>query len=120
MEWKFDSKQPIYAQLVDQMTVRIVTGLYAPGSKLGSVRDLAEEAGVNPNTMQRALSAIEDSGLVHSQRTSGRFITEDMDLIRLARRRIANEKIEVFVEQMKQLGFSKEEIVELLEGYSYE
>ena len=58
MEWKFDSKQPIYTQLVDQMTVRIVTGVYAPGSKLGSVRDLAQEVGVNPNTIQRALAAI--------------------------------------------------------------
>ena len=120
MEWKFDSKQPIYTQLVDQMTVRIVTGVYAPGSKLGSVRDLAQEAGVNPNTMQRALAAIEDSGLVHSQRTAGRFITEDMNLIQMARRRLANEKIGIFEVQMKQLGFSKEEILNLLEEYRYE
>lgn len=120
MEWKFDSKQPIYAQLVDQMTVRIVTGAYPPGSKLSSVRDLAQEAGVNPNTMQRALAAIEESGLVHSQRTAGRFITEDLDLIQLARRRLAGEKIDMFAEQMKQLGFSKREIIELLEEYRYE
>ena len=120
MEWKFDSKQPIYTQLVDQMTVRIVTGAYAPGSKLSSVRDLAQEAGVNPNTMQRALAAIEDSGLVHSQRTAGRFITDDMDLIQLALRRLANENIEVFAGQMKELGFSKEETLDLLEEYRYE
>ena len=120
MEWKFDSKQPIYTQLFDQMTVRIVTGIYAPGSKLSSVRNLAEEAGVNPNTMQRALTAIEDSGLVHSQRTAGRFITEDMNLILLARRRLADEKIGMFAEQMKQLGFSKREILDLLEEYKYE
>lgn len=73
MEWKFDSKQPIYTQLVDQMTVRIVTGVYAPGSKLGSVRDLAQEAGVNPNTMQRALGGHRGLGAggIRSARRAG-------------------------------------------------
>ena len=120
MAWNFVNDRSIYLQLIDIIQNRIATGYYAPGSKLGSVRDLAQEAGVNPNTMQRALAAIEDSGLVHSQRTAGRFITEDMNLIQMARRRLANEKIGIFEEQMKQLGFSKEEILNLLEEYRYE
>jgi GntR family transcriptional regulator len=117
MEWKFDSRQPIYAQLVEQMTVKIVTGMYEPGSRIGSVRDLAQEAGVNPNTMQRALAGLEDSGLVYSQRTSGRFITEDMNLIEFARSRLAAEKTDLYVGQMKELGFTKKDMVKLLEEY---
>lgn len=120
MDWKFDAKQPIYSQLVEQMKIRIVTGQYPPGGKLPSVRDLAQEAGVNPNTMQRALAALEDSGLVYSQRTSGRFITEDAGMIQDERRRIAEEKITVFMLEMKALGFSKEELLQLLEGYHNE
>lgn len=115
MEWKFNSKQPIYSQLVEKITVMIVTGVYAPGSRLSSVRDLAEEAGVNPNTMQRALSALEESGLVHAQRTSGRFITEDPDLISYARCRLAGEKTGEFVEEMRSLGFTGDEIKKLVE-----
>lgn len=120
MDWKFDAKQPIYSQLVEQMKIRIVTELYPPGGKLPSVRDLAQEAGVNPNTMQRSLAALEDSGLVYSQRTSGRFITEDTEMIQAERRHIAEEKIMDFVKEMKALGFSKEELMQLLEGYHYE
>ena len=77
MGWKIDDGRPIWTQLKEQMIKRIVSGTYSSGEKLPSVRDLAGEAGVNPNTMQKALAELERMGLVYSQRTSGRFVTDD-------------------------------------------
>ena len=76
MEWKFRSDLPIYSQLVEQIKLAIVSGVFAPGMRLSSVRDMAAEAGVNPNTLQRALQELERQGLVYSQRTTGRFVTD--------------------------------------------
>lgn len=118
MEWKFDSKRPIYIQLVEKIELLIVTGVYEPGSKLSPVRELAAEAGVNPNTMQRALSALEDAGLMYSRRTAGRFITEDEEMIRMVRKSLAKEKVEAFIEEMKKLGFTPEEIMKIVEEKS--
>ena len=81
MAWALDSGRPIYAQIIERVQLDIITGHYKPGEKLPSVRELASEAAVNPNTMQKALSELEQSGLLYTQRTSGRFITEDTDLI---------------------------------------
>ena len=79
MKWQFSNDAPIYSQLIEQIKVGIVSGAFPPGERLPSVRDLATEAGVNPNTMQRALAELERDGLVYSQRTAGRFVTEDQD-----------------------------------------
>lgn len=119
MGWIFENDRPIYAQLVDQLRMRIVTGIYEPGTRVGSVRELAAEAGVNPNTMQRALSELESSGLMYSRRTSGRFVTDDPERIREARRSIADEEIRSFLSRMKELGLEKQEVLELLEDYDY-
>ena len=81
MQWQFSNDAPIYTQLIQQVKVGIVTGAFPPGERLPSVRDLATEAGVNPNTMQRALAELERDGLVYSQRTAGRFVTEDNTMI---------------------------------------
>ena len=81
MPWELDNDRPIYLQLMERIQQDIVSGIYKPGDRLPSVRDLAVEAAVNPNTMQKALSELERSGLVYSQRTSGRFITEDTRLL---------------------------------------
>ena len=82
MPWNLDDDRPIYLQLMERIQHDIVSGTYQPGDKLPSVRDLAVDAAVNPNTMQKALSELERCGLVYSQRTSGRFITDNADLIR--------------------------------------
>ena len=79
MAWKLDNDRPIYAQIVEKIKLRIISGFYQPGSKLPSVRDLALEAGVNPNTMQKAFAELENSGLLITMRTSGRMVTEDED-----------------------------------------
>ncbi len=114
MEWRFHSDAPIYAQLVEGITLRIITGAYPPGERLPAVRELAVEAGVNPNTMQRALSELERRDLVYSQRTSGRFVTEDRAMIEEAKKNIADQRIESFLQAMDQLGYSREEILTLI------
>lgn len=115
MEWTIKSDQPIYSQLVEQIKLGIVSGLYLPGDRLASVRDMAMEAGVNPNTMQRALQELEREGMVYSQRTSGRFVTEDRAVIDNAKKRLASEQVKSFISAMEKLGYSREEIISLLE-----
>ena len=114
MEWKFRSDLPIYSQLVEQIKLGIVSGKLLPGERLMSVRDMATEAGVNPNTMQRALQELERDGMVYSQRTAGRFVTENMQVIERAKKKFAEEQIRSFLEAMKKLGYQREEILALL------
>ena len=114
MKWEFSNDAPIYAQLILQIKVGIVSGAFPPGERLPSVRDLATEAGVNPNTMQRALTELERDGLVYSQRTAGRFVTEDRNMIDAAKRGLAEHHIQAFLAAMGQLGYQREEIIALL------
>jgi len=114
MEWKFRSDLPIYTQLVEQIKLGIVSGSLLPGERLMSVRDMATEAGVNPNTMQRALQELERDGMVYSQRTAGRFVTENMQVIERAKKKFAEEQIRSFLGAMKKLGYQREEIFALL------
>ena len=115
MQWKFDGNAPIYKQLVDQMKLGIVSGEWIPGQRIPAVRELAVDAGVNPNTMQRALQELERQGLMFSQRTSGRFVTEDREMIEDAKRTLANRHISAFIRQMQALGYTRQEIVAMLE-----
>jgi len=115
MQWQFSNDAPIYTQLIQQVKVGIVTGAFPPGERLPSVRDLATEAGVNPNTMQRALAELERDGLVYSQRTAGRFVTEDNAMINEAKRSLAERHVKTFLEAMLRLGFRREEIISLIE-----
>ena len=114
MAWELKSDRPIYSQLIEQIEIRICSGIYAPGSKLPSVRELAQEAAVNPNTMQKALSIMEEAGLVYTNRTSGRFITEDANMIQQAKQKLAQDQISEFLEKMKSLGFGKTETLSLI------
>ena len=114
MEWKFRSDLPIYTQLVEQIKLGIVSGSLLPGERLMSVRDMATEAGVNPNTMQRALQELERDGMVYSQRTAGRFVTENMQVIERAKKKFAEEQLRSFLGAMKKLGYQREEIFALL------
>ncbi len=116
MNWQIKSDTPIYSQLLDQLRQAIASGAFSPGERLPSVRDMALEAGVNPNTMQRALSELERCGLVYSQRTAGRFVTEDKEMVEEAKKAIAEEHIRNFLDAMARLGFMREEIIALLES----
>ena len=84
MSWKFQADQPIYTQLVARLQQQLVSGVYPPGSKLPSVRELAADAGVNPNTVQRAFAELERAGLIYTQRTAGKFVTEDAAAVALS------------------------------------
>ena len=114
MAWNLNSDRPIYAQILERIQMQIVSGVYQPGTKIPSVRELAADAGVNPNTMQKALAELERSGLVMTQRTSGRVVTEDLNMIKETRNQLAGEQVKEFVKKMKDLGFDREDIIDLL------
>ena len=114
MPWDLDNDRPIYLQLMERIQQDIVSGVYKAGDKLPSVRELAIDAAVNPNTMQKALSELERDGLVYSQRTSGRYVTEDQTAITEARHALAADRVRSFLTDMERLGFEKEDLLSLL------
>lgn len=114
MAWAFDSDRPIYAQLMDRLKTEIVSGIYPPGSRLPSVRELAISAGVNPNTMQKAFTELERTGLIITLRTSGRIVTQDAALIGEVRSELAKEQISQFFTRMSRLGYQEAEIIDMI------
>ena len=115
MSWNLDSDRPIYTQIIERITLDIISGIYAPGARLPSVRDLAQNAGVNPNTMQKALSELERTGLLFSQRTSGRFVTEEVAMIEKTKTQLAAQQIREFLEKMQRIGFDRETTLKLIQ-----
>lgn len=109
MQWELDTERPVYIQLIEQIQAGIISGHFKPGDKLPSVRDLATEAMVNPNTMQKALADLERTGLIYTNRTSGRFITSDEAMIKKLKEESAAELVKEFIEKMRQHGFEPEE-----------
>lgn len=116
MVWSFDNNLPIYTQLISHIKLAIASGELLPGDRLSTVRELAAEAGVNPNTMQRAFQELEREGLVFSQRSSGRFVTEDTAVIDNVKLSLAEQNTDAFLTAMKRLGYEKKEIIKLLES----
>ena len=114
MPWNLDSDKPVFIQIVEKIESDIVSGKYAPGDKLPAVRELAVEAAVNPNTMQKAFGELENLGLVYTQRTSGRFVTEDRKLIDKTRKELAKKTAAEFLTRMEELGIDREEAIRLL------
>lgn len=114
MPWDIKPDLPIYTQLIEQIQLKICSGIYPPGSRLPSVRDLAREASVNPNTMQRALAKLEEDGLLYTNRTSGRFVTEDTDMIKQVRNKLAEKHVQDFLKKMTELGFDYNEVVSII------
>ena len=115
MVWHLDADTPLYSQIISNIEVAIASGFYKPGSQIPPVRTLAMEAGVNPNTMQRAMEALEQKKLLFSQRTKGRFVTSDTEVIETMKKNMAKEKIENFISEMTKLGFTQKEIIEQME-----
>ena len=115
MSFEFDNNKPIYLQLVDIIKLKIISKELKPGSKLSSVRDMAQEFGVNPNTMQKALAELERRGLVYSVRTSGRFITQDSNIIKDTQTTLAKDEIKEFLEKMQKIGFDKNRLLTTLQ-----
>ena len=115
MAWDLDTDRPIYAQLVERIQMQIVSGYYPPGERLPSVRDLAAVAAVNPNTMQKAFAELERSGIIVTQRTNGRTVTEDEELIKSIKSDLAKEQVQNFFTKMKELGCTEQEALKLLQ-----
>ncbi len=115
MSWNFDRHIPVYIQIADKICAQIITGEYAPEAQIPSVRQLAFMAAVNPNTVQRALTELENEGIIFSKGTLGRFVTSDEKLIEQARHRAAKQLVADFVNQAKRLNISKEEIIKFIE-----
>lgn len=120
MEWKFSDDQPLYQQIMDGIKQRIATGDWTPGQKLPSVRELAIEAGVNPNTMQKALAELEREGLLYTKRTAGRFVAEQTDITKGLQEEMVRQYVEDFLANMNRLGYSTEDTMALLQKMSEE
>lgn len=115
MKWNINDDRPIWIQLKEQLVKQIVSGKYHCGDKLPSVRELAADAGVNPNTMQRALAALDQEGLIITNRTSGRCVTDAEEKIESCRKEIAQKIIRRYLEEMSELGYSRSESSALIE-----
>ena len=118
MAWEFKDGIPMYRQIVRIFERRIASGEYKLEEKIPSVRDLALEAGVNPNTMQRALSELEAEGLVHTERTNGRFVTGDRVQLEALRKRLSEECIRRFFRELTEIGMSRLEIIEAVRSWN--
>ena len=115
MEWKIDNNKPVYIQLVEQLKLKIISGEIELDSKLDSVRSLAADAMVNPNTMQKALAELEREGFVYSKRTSGRFVTDNKELIEKERKNLVKDNVKKTLDTLINLGYTNEEILNLVE-----
>jgi len=114
MSWIINNDLPIHQQLVDELTRRIITGDYPKGSRIPSVRDLALEAKVNPNTMQKALNALEEKAIIHTQRTSGKYVTDQQKIIDKLQAELANQLVSEFTSHMKKLGFNETKTIQTI------
>ena len=117
MAWKFDSNLPIYIQIMNKIKQEIVSKELAVGERLPSVREYAEIAGVNPNTIQRSLSELEKEGFIYTNRTAGRYVTDNEALISEARQALALEELKRFVGTMEKLAYPADELANLVNTY---
>lgn len=116
MKWQFENDRPIYIQLVEILKADIIANNYPTGQKFPSVRELAQLASVNPNTMQKALVELERQGFLETNRSTGRVISANYDKIKTERNSLVNHKIEEFLSQMNSLGYSKSQIISIIQG----
>ncbi len=115
MNFIFDNDRPIYVQLVEQLTLYIVSGKLEPGSRLPSVRDLALQTKVNPNTMQKALAELESNNLIYTERTNGKFVTTDIELSKSIKQELARKRIQEYFSSMEKLGIHKSDAIKYLQ-----
>ena len=117
MEWKFNTETPIYLQIMEQIKTQIAAGELKAGQKIPPVRELAIEAGVNPNTMQKALSELEREGLLYSERTSGRFVSDIKERTKNMQQELAKQYMDSFTESMSKLGYEPKDAAKVYAEY---
>ena len=116
MDYIFDNERPIYVQLVEKLRIEIISGKLKNGERIPSVRELALTTRVNPNTMQKALAELENEGLIYTERTNGKFVTDNKELIDKIKKQLAEEKVNNYINDMKNIGITyKEAIIYLQE-----
>lgn len=115
MEFIFDNDRPIYLQLVEYLKLYIVSGKLQPGERLLSVRELALQIKVNPNTVQKALAELEAEELIYTERTNGKFVTQNQELINEIKKQLALEKVNKYFSDMNKLGIDNKEAVKYLQ-----
>ena len=115
MAWKFSSDKPVYLQIADRIVKKVLSGEYSAGEQIPTVRQIALEAAVNPNTVQHAFSELENEGLIISKGTLGRFVTDDVEVVTACRRRMAEQLVREFTKNMEQLSITKEQAVTMIE-----
>lgn len=115
MAWHFSSDRPVYIQIADRITRSVLSGEYKPGEQIPTVRQLALEAAVNPNTVQHAFSDLENEGLIISKGTSGRFVTENKEIIEQSRNKLAKKIVCDFIKNTNSLSLTKEQVISMIE-----
>lgn len=115
VDYIFDNERPIYVQLVEKLRIQIVSGKLKQGERLLSVRELALTARVNPNTMQKALAELENEGLIYTERTNGKFVTDNVALIEKVKKELAQEKLKNYLNDMNSIGITYEDTVKYLQ-----
>lgn len=115
MAWKFTSEKAVYLQIADRLTKSVLSGEYKPGEQIPSVRQLALEAAVNPNTIQHAFTELENNGLIISKNTVGRFVTDNAAIIEECRNNLAKNIVKDFIKNMTQLSITPEQILKFIE-----
>ena len=114
MAWRFVSDRPVYLQIAERIRKAVLAGKYPAGTQIPTVRQLALEAAVNPNTVQRAFADLEQEGIILSKGTVGRYATEDTQVLEACRRRLAGELVQGFIESMAQLSISEEQAISMI------
>ena len=116
MEFTFENNIPIYIQLLDYMKIYLISGVFKTGEKLPSVREFAATFKVNPNTMQKALSELENMNLIYTERTNGKYVTKDEKLIEKLKDEYATTLAKSYFQGMKRIGLGKADSIKYLEG----
>lgn len=115
MAWKFSSDRPVYLQISERIVRKVLSGEYSAGEQIPSVRQIALEAAVNPNTVQHAFSELENEGLIISKGTLGRFVTDDANVVEACRKRMAEQLVREFSKNMGELSIPKEQAIKMIE-----
>ncbi len=114
MSYNFNDETPIYLQIIEHIKMQIISGKYLPKQKIPSVRELSFEYQVNPNTVQKSLFELESMGLIYTERTNGKYVTDDAALIAKIKQQTINKMIEEFYLSMQSIGIGKEEVLQIL------
>ena len=114
MSWQFRDNEPVFLQIKKRLRSEIVTGIYPPNSQIPTVRQLAFEAAVNPNTVQKALTELEYEGLLEGRGTVGRFVTGNVEVLSEAKRKMYRDAVLSWIKEAKALGITKEELIDLI------